>query len=273
MHMLTWHSFAPHGESFRVARQHFIFHRRAFVHSHDYAEVFWIEKETGLHLINGHRLPLAPGDLYFIRPQDAHDLKATQPAGMTLVNISFPAETLEFLRHRYFPDSPAFWGGDQPIPIHYQISRRTLQKLSAEANALAGEPRIRLNLERFLLHLLHVLSVQPRPSDLTAIPDWLKTALGQMRQPEHFENGAAELARLTGKTPEHIARLVRQKLDRTPTDLVNEARLAYAAGQMSMTAKPIIEICMECGFASLSHFYKLFKARYRLSPRKYRMHR
>lgn len=273
MHLLTWSSFAPHGEAFRVARQHFIQKRRPFVHHHDYAEVFWIEKNTGHHLINGHRMPLVPGDLFLMRPTDTHDLCAHHQSGLRLVNISFPMDTLNFLHERYFPKNVSFWGGDAETPSHYTLSPTTTRWLSAEADALAREPRLRIHLERFLLNLLHTLGVQPQDSRLTEIPDWIRTALEQIRQPKHFTKGTPALACLVGRSPEHVSRLTRRWLNQTPTEIVTEARLHYASGQLTMTDRPIIDICLECGFDSLSHFYKLFKSRYRLSPRQYRFQR
>lgn len=243
------------------------------MHAHDYAEVFWIEKEAGVHLINGRRLPLGPGDLFLMRPQDTHDLRAATPSGLILVNVSFPAETLEFLRQRYFPATPSFWGGQAGMPSHFKLSPAATRRLSAEADALAGEPRLRIHLERFLLNLLHSLGIRPHTTDLTAIPDWLRDALEQIRRPEHFEKGTRELARLAGRSPEHVSRQIRQHLGKTPTDIVTEARLHYASGQLTMTTRPILDICLECGFDSLSHFYKRFKSLYRLSPRQFRQHR
>ncbi len=273
MHHLKWSSFAPHNEAFRVARQHFIWKRRAFMHTHDYAEVFWIEKERGYHLINGRRQPLGPGDLFLMRPKDTHDLRAGSERGLILVNISFPLETLEFLQQRYFQKSAAFWGGETGFPAHYKLSPVVTRRLSAEADALAGEPRLRIHLERFLLNLLHTIGIQPQDSRLAEIPDWLRDAMERIRRPEHFAKGVTELARLAGKSPEHLSRQTRRWMNRTPTEIITEARLHYASGQLTMTERPILDICLECGFDSLSHFYKLFKARYRLSPRHYRFHR
>lgn len=241
------------------------------MHRHDYAEVLWIEAEQGLHLVNGHRLPLAPGDLVLIRPRDAHDLRATHQAGLTLVNISFSADTLAFLQRRYFPRERSFWGGQAELPARFHLTPDRRKQISLAADALAAETRTRLNLERFLLNLLHILAVEQCQPELAQGLPWLRAALEQIRRPEHFAGGAAELVRLAGKTPEHVARATRRLLGRTPTMLVNEARLNHAAGQLSMTTRPVLDICLECGFNSLAHFYKIFGARFHISPRRYRL--
>lgn len=270
MHRLTWKSFAPNHEAFCVARQHFIYRRRPFMHYHDYAEVFWIESEEGYHLINGQRLPLAPGDLFMIRPEDRHDLRAIHENGLMLVNISFPAATIDFLRQRYFQHDKTFWGGREPTPAHFKLSNHQLECLKGEIEALARAPRERIYIERFLLNLLHELFIPSIQWDYVGIPQWLRHACEQIRFPEHFSRGTQWFAKLAKRCPEHVARVTKEILGKTPTQIVNEARLDYAAEQLSLTSNEIIQICYDCGFESLSHFYKVFRKRFHIPPRGYR---
>lgn len=44
-----------------------------------------------------------------------------------------------------------------------------------------------------------------------------------------------------------------------------------AARQLRMTDHDILNIMYDCGLSNPSHFYKLFKARYGETPRKYRL--
>jgi AraC family cel operon transcriptional repressor len=71
--------------------------------------------------------------------------------------------------------------------------------------------------------------------------------------------------------PEHLARQVRQHLHKTPTDIVNEARLAHAASELQSSGRAITEIALECGVENLSHFYKLFREHFGCTPRQYRL--
>ncbi|MBC8009733.1 MAG: helix-turn-helix transcriptional regulator, partial [Burkholderiales bacterium] len=101
---------------------------------------------------------------------------------------------------------------------------------------------------------------------------WLSDACAAIQEPRHFVGGTPALARLAGRSPEHLAREMRRHLRRTPTDVVNAARLTHAAQQLATTSRPIIDIAGECGFEGLGHFYKLFHARYATSPLRYRRH-
>ena len=54
------------------------------------------------------------------------------------------------------------------------------------------------------------------------------------------------------------------------TSYVNKVRLDYAIAMLDGTNKSIITICYECGFESQRTFNRVFKNRYRVTPREYR---
>ena len=69
----------------------------------------------------------------------------------------------------------------------------------------------------------------------------------------------------------HIqSRECRKWLDKTPTDVVNELRLDHAANQLAHTNLSIVGIAQSVGFLNMSHFYRLFRARFRLTPAEHR---
>lgn len=51
---------------------------------------------------------------------------------------------------------------------------------------------------------------------------------------------------------------------------LNELRLDYAVGFLENTSESITDICLNAGFTSLRTFNRVFKDRFRLSPREYR---
>ena len=127
-------SFLHPGETFHLARVNIISRQDLSFHTHDYAELLWIEKGSGYHLVNGERLRIGPGDLIMIRPQDAHTYAAsTKGGGITLINIAFPVETLHHFRERYFPDSGQYFWSTEAMPYRIQLPAEILHQLSARA--------------------------------------------------------------------------------------------------------------------------------------------
>jgi AraC family cel operon transcriptional repressor len=56
----------------------------------------------------------------------------------------------------------------------------------------------------------------------------------------------------------------------TATEAVNAARMDFATRELRTGTKKILEICFDCGFENLAHFYRIFKAATGTTPRAYR---
>jgi len=239
-------------------------------HTHEFAEVFWVEKGEGVHRVNGKRVPLKPGSLVAIRPKDRHGFQPGVEA-LTVVNVAFPAETLDFLRDRYCPRGTGFPWRSSSLPFQTKVSASQQRWLRDWADHLGHAPCIRLELERFLLELLHELMGAGQPAgDAPSLPDWLAVALEGIREPRNFALGTPKFAKLAGRTPQHVNAVLKAARGLTATEVVNQARLDYAATQLRMTNKKIIEICMDCGLQNLGHFHRLFREHFGVTPRLYR---
>lgn len=93
--------FLSANEKFHIARVNITSSQDLSLHSHDYAEILWVEKGTGIHHVNGHQFRLSPGDLIMVRPKDRHTFSSSGK-GIVIVNVAFPVETLDYFRQRYF---------------------------------------------------------------------------------------------------------------------------------------------------------------------------
>ena len=239
-------------------------------HTHDFAEVFWVEKGRGIHVINGQRIPLEQGMLVAIRPKDGHLIQGSVE-GCTIVNVAFPANTLDFLRERYCPNGEGFPWVTARLPRQIMVSAPQQRWLRDWADHLGRAPCNRLELERFLLELIHELAATNESSDgVPMLPEWLADALEKIREPEHFALGTPEFAKLAGRTPQHVNAVLKTTRGVTSTEAVNQARLDYAAAQLRMSNKKIIEICLDCGLQNPGHFHRLFREHFGVTPRIYR---
>ncbi len=273
MDWLKFETFAPNGKAFHVARVELRRRRQAKIHTHaDFAEIFWVEEGEGLHEVNGVRERVYPGDMVLMRAKDRHGIRSAHSGGCVIVNIAFSSRTLALWKQRYFPRESGYWNSGEPMPRRLRVSRVLVQRLKGVVDALATAPRTPLELDRFLLNLFHDLNaVGHQSKEPDARPDWLRRACAQIQTPAHFIKGTQELAQLAGRSPEHVARVLKQTTGFTPSDVVNRARMEYAAAQLAVSSEDILAIAMDCGFNSLGHFYQLFKKCYGESPRKYRI--
>ena len=241
---------------------------RIGLHRHDFAEFFWIDGGKGAHLINREKRPLHTGDVVLIRPDDVHGFRTADRCELAIVNLAFPTKTLSFLKDRYFAGNSRFWGGDDSLPLQLALDCYQRGWLEKRLYRLMRGSRTLFETERFLLNFLEMLSW----NYVGEVPQWLHEVCELISLPKHFVHGTRELARLSGMSPEHVSRTLKRYLGQTPTEIVNTARLEYAAAKLLMSDEAVLDICLDCGFNSLSHFYKLFRTRYELSPKQYRIH-
>jgi AraC family cel operon transcriptional repressor len=205
-----------------------------------------------------------------VRDNDVHAL-AAEGKEIQLVNIAFPRRHWTQMLGRYF--------ADLSDPMRLPVEQRTRamkaedhQHLRSACTRMIQADRTRAHLDHFLIEVIWMWSqLRATPADESPMPEWLTTALRDMANPEHLQGGTRALADLAGRSPDHVARAAKRWLGKSPTELVNEARMEHAARLLAGTDREILDIADDCGLPNLAHFYKLFAARYGCTPRRYRL--
>lgn len=235
------------------------------LHSHDFAEVFWVESGACLHQINGQAEMMEAGGVRFIRPGDVHRLTPRRGSGFTFVNVATPARVRVELLRRFPYEAGRCWreGGLFNLPLY------RLEEMAGGLPRLL-QNRGRFEAERFFLQLIG-LCQPPAASEAPAdLPGWLRQALMAAGEPEIFRLGVAGLAHSAGRSPEHLARETRRRLGQSPGEIIREARLRFAARELRLTSRSVLEIAADCGYANPAPFYLAFKKAHGLSPLRYR---
>ena len=103
------------------------------------------------------------------------------------------------------------------------------------------------------------------------IPAWLEKLNREMHIQQNFCRGMESMSDISGKSSAYLCRTYKRYFNMSPTEYINRIRMQYAASLFVSSDAGVIDIALEVGFENLSHFYKLFKQRYNITPRKYRM--
>lgn len=77
-----------------------------------------------------------------------------------------------------------------------------------------------------------------------------------------------DVARAVGCSSRHLERLFRDATAKTPGAFYRGLRLDRGRSLLSSTDMPLIEVATACGFASVSHFSKAFRAQFGAAPSK-----
>lgn len=77
-----------------------------------------------------------------------------------------------------------------------------------------------------------------------------------------------ELAAAAGYSRRHLERLFREAVGKTPGEFYRGLRLDRGRNLLSTTDLTLMEVAMACGFSTVSHFSKSFRARFGVAPTK-----
>lgn len=244
------------------------------MHTHEFFEIFLVTDGQALHLVNDAVQNIQQGDLVLIRPDDLHCYDYYQSFDFRFINIAFSIETLSLISDLFTPEKPFAVLISAPLPPVTHLSPEesgfAAQELSraSELRRTASPEYARYYFRSLLSFLLcrHFFLPQNRPE----IPRWLAQAVTSMHAIANFQQGLPKMLSLCSCSEEHLCREFKRHYHTTPVAFINRLRLEYAAYLLSNTQQEIIDICGQCGFGNLSHFYHLFREKFGLSPGKYR---
>lgn len=240
-------------------------------HCHDYYEIFLVDRGYSTHYVNGMSHAISVGSMCFIRPEDEHYYDECSD-DFRIINILIPEPVIsrlfDFLGEGFqkerllsskMPPCAALNYDDSTALIHELEQLIICKKIMKETSDMS-----------FRITLFEILTRYFFPKSqfkiAGKIPQWLRWLSLEMLKKENFLKGLPALYALSGKSPEHLSRTCKRYLRKTPSQLVNDIRLEYSAKLLASSNKPIIEICEESGFDSLSYFYHRFKEHYSMSP-------
>lgn len=247
-------------------------------HRHEFFELFLTVSGTVTHWINGRTMALPEGSLVFIRRDDLHGYIYDDPKSSetVYVNLSFSSKLLhslfDYLSVCSFPADTLLLSPMPPTVLLHKGEKERLAAQIGELNTLDNQDKHALNLRmRAVLADIFVRFFSNLPNtDKNDIPVWLTQLLSEMEQPEHFTVGWEKMAELSCRSREHVSRCLKKYLGITPTEYINALRINYASNLLLNTNTPIIDICFNCGFQSLSNFYKAFDKIHHFSPSAFR---
>jgi len=141
------------------------------------------------------------------------------------------------------------------------VARRAALRLTRSLLARHAEP---LSLESLSLELAAQALVPTRDSEKR--PAWLDQAEIYLADTFDQPIGVADLARVAGVHPVHLARGYRRWLGAAPGDRLRARRLERAADLLMRSRDPIGDIALASGFCDQSHLNRQFVRAYGVPP-------
>ncbi|UWQ98754.1 AraC family transcriptional regulator [Rhodobacteraceae bacterium S2214] len=262
-HTMRQKSILADGQAVHLTRATVLPRRPKSLHTHDYVEMFWVQNGIIRHHAEDGVDTLSEGTLVVVPKGQTHALQGKGEHAM-VVMLCLSTKLTNGIVKRHAPCANIL-----QVPTIRTFSRdtRQLAALNQAAMRLERSPCDAFAAEAFLLPLLVDLLDAP---EFTDAPAWLTKAYTDAQDPDVFRQGAAGFVALTGKAHPHVSRTMKHFSGLTPVQYINDLRMKHAARSLTGSSDPLSEIASEIGLPNLSHFHKLFRAKYGVTPAQYR---
>jgi AraC-like DNA-binding protein len=215
--------------------------------------------------------------LLFVRPYDLHRLlpvnsERTLFASLVLASsvirdlISYLCTPAILHHFNTAPEAPVF-------QLQPDEARNLMLQMEGVSNEQAISPDNGALMARVLAAQLFAgYLLNPRTQEKTRPlpPLWLAKLRDEAEGWESLRNAIHKLHSRCPCHPSHLCKSFRHYYGETPTDFINRLRLRKAVRALGETDAKVAAVSSELGFDSLSHFHRLFKRHYGLTPAAYR---
>lgn len=236
-------------------------------HSHDFYEIIYFLQGESTQLINEQYYTCVANSLVILRPNDSHCF-INQTNNIIILSLSVQQKEFEELAAIY---SESFLGDilNNQGPIFFDNCSLLNYSLLDYENMLANIKEY--DCKFFLNSVLHYYM---KHNELNcAIPESLYFAINEIKKVVNLHDGIEALMRLSNYSHTHLSRMMKKYYNTTPKHYINELRLQKAYNCIILSQKPMELIAEELGFKSYSHFNKIFKERFAVTPASLRKHK
>lgn len=149
-------------------------------------------------------------------------------------------------------------------PASVSVARRVVAEIRA------GEPGWRLVVQGLIMELLGRIARARAGSFTRAPPGWLRGVKERIDSDCAAPVSVAELAKIAGVHPVHLARRFRDAYGCSVGEYVRRRQLQAAEELLVSSQLDLREVALRCGFADQSHFSKVFRRSLGVPPGRYR---
>lgn len=245
------------------------------IHNHDFYEYFFVLSGCIGHIVNGKREILHRGHLVFIRPDDCHGFFQVEDKDFEVMNITVSIAEFDRLEKHLGCELQELKHKNR-TPPQLEMSDQVLQSMIDAHNFLYFYPLSPDNdvylqrRMRFLFIRVCELFLYSGLHEPDTTKEWLEKSLAAMNTPKNIEQGMPALLDITGFSHGHLCKLMQKYFHTTPNAYIIELRLNQASNLLRYSHMSVKDISGQVGYGNKSHFVKIFKEKYGLSPLQYR---
>ena len=229
-------------------------------HSHDFYEIIYFLQGKATQLVNGKEISFVPNSIILMRPHDKHCF-LKQSENIVIVSLSVQSDEFELLSNTYNTSlkSRITNGAD---PKMYSISHLLPYTSTDFEKLTSNEKEHEFKFLLFCFFKSFIDSIEEKDS----VPKMLAYAISEMKKTENLRVGIKAFTAISNYSQSHLSRLIKKFFNLPLKQYINELRLQKAYNCIVFTQNSFEDIADELGFVSYSHFNKIFKTRFYITP-------
>lgn len=240
------------------------------IHSHeDFYELFILAGGDFYHYYNGEERRIGRNTVYFFKPGQSHGIIRATPQS---VHFSFFAKASFF--QRFFEENPLLrnaFGRKSCLSCRLtDVEYAYIYKL---ANALVRQDDEHQKVSLFLYNVITLLMTKNETAPKEAKNDYVVDLVTKLNNYTYLTTRVQEIY---GYYPVAKCKLIKEFKEYTGMTIVQyqkKQKLSYAAQLLANSDFQVTQIAELVGFESFSHFLRIFKEEYRMTPKEYRKFR
>lgn len=251
-------------------------------HMHDFFEIVYIKKGSGLHQINDIFYPMLTGDIYIMAPGDTHS--ATIDKSWEIVNILFQSTLFPEKEWNYLKNLPGLsvlnnahkkddlhklalspTHADYITGLYLKIKSECQQKESGwEASARNAFAEILITISRAWI----TYGNQKLQTHLSQGP--ISKALQIIYENWDKEISVSDLAKQVHLSKNYFGEMFQREVGMTVQQYINKLKIDHARILLEDKTLSINAISDTIGYQDANYFSRVFKKVYNMTPKEYR---
>jgi AraC-like DNA-binding protein len=240
-------------------------------HWHRFIEMEFLVSGSGIHKINGNSYPIRRGELHIMKLTDIHEFFFEEKCGLYLVQIptSYLSEKINSIILNCSEDMIVYF--DDAETEKAESLFKILAEETQSGDAYSSDI-IKSTISALCLLLFRKLKTDkkamPRKSD-NRINDIIIFLQNNFRQPLTI----GKIAEKFYMNSEYFSRYFKKRMGIGPKEYLAEVRIVYAKKLVCQSDMKVLDICMECGYNSITTFLRDFNKKYGRTPKQMREQR
>lgn len=252
-------------------------------HFHNFIEIMYVLNGEIKQKVTGVEIVLQKGELMLLNQHVSHEIEATTEKDI-MINLIIKPDFFDYIislidennRLSKFLLSSIYNNAKRGEYLCFHVSevariQSTLEEIIEE---MYGDSVIKNVRIQFLMGLLVIDLINNIPRAEAYIEEgYDENLLIQILKyiEDSYENGSLKELSLELNQPNYkISKFLKEITGKTFQDLILERRLEKVKELLKNTNYSIAEIIREVGYENTTHFYKIFKEKFQMSPKEFR---